>query len=148
MLLLHCGLCSLFACSWTHHVLIENATPQDLSITYKLSLHGGRCFFPDSAVVKPLRKGDASTWSVHRLDRADSTITFVLSPGYRAELATGWNTTYNYIHGKESSSTPADNLLWLRIEGEGISMHYKALEFLQASDTRRSGQTLLRIKQR
>ena len=147
MLLLLCGLCSLFACSWTHYVLIENATPQDLSITYELSLPGSRCFFPDSAVVKPPGNVAPDRWSVYRKDLSDSTISFRLPPGHIAEIATGWNTTYTHIHGTEGASSPADDLVWVRISGEGVTRQYSSAEFLQASDTKRSGQTLLRITQ-
>ena len=94
------------ACSWTHHVRIENATDGDLQVAYKLACPNGRCFFPDTAVVKPSRGNDPSTWRIHHIDPQDSIIRFMLPPGHSADMATTWNTTYSYIHGGTSAGAP------------------------------------------
>lgn len=133
------------ACSWTHHVRIENATDSYLQVAYKLSCPHGRCFFPDTAVVKPRRGDDPSTWRTHRIDPQDSIIRFTLPPGHSADMATTWNTTYSYIHGGTSAGAPRDNLVWLEVITADRTTRYTPTEFLEAADIRRSGRTLLRF---
>jgi hypothetical protein len=133
------------ACSWTHHVRLENTSDRQVEVAYKLSCPDRRCFFPDSAVVKPIRDRDPSEWTIHRINTADSTIRFTLPARHHADLATTWNRTYAYIHGNTGSSTPTDNLVWIRISSDRGTWQFNADGFLAASDTRRTGVTLFRI---
>lgn len=137
----------LAGCSWTHHVRLWNTSEQEVEIAYKLACPASvRCFFPDSAVVKPPRELDPANWTVHRLDRSDSTMRFTLPSGHTADLATGWNTTYKYIHENPGPGPPHDNLLWIQVTGPSGTKRYSAKEFIAASDSRRSGVTLFRIQ--
>lgn len=136
----------LAGCSWTHHVRLWNQSEQAVAIVYKLACpEGVRCFFTDSAVVKPSGEQDPANWTVHRLDRSDSTMRFTLPPGHTADLATGWNTTYKYIQENPGPGPPHDNLLWMQVTGPSGTRRYSAKEFIAASDTRRSGVTLLKV---
>lgn len=134
------GLFLFISCSWTHHVLLENASKETATITYKLSCLRIPCFFPDSAIVTSGNEAE-----VYHLDPADSTITFPLPAGAKAELANTWNSTYRYIHEQGSVNARIDNLEWIRITTAKGEQWLNAAEFVAASDTRKSGRTLFRI---
>jgi len=127
-------------CSWTHHVWVENASGGTATITYKLSCLGNPCFFPDSALVTL-----GNEVMVYRLDPADSTITFPLPAGAKAELGHTWNSTYRYIHEQGSVNSRVDNLEWIRISTAKGEQRLNAAEFVAASDTRKSGRTMFLI---
>lgn len=134
------GLFLFIGCSWTHHVWVENASKGTATITYKLSCLGTLCFFPDSAIVT-----SGTDVRVYHLDNADSTITFPLPAGAKAELGHTWNSTYRYIHEQGSVNSRVDNLEWIRINTPSGEQRLNAAEFVAASDTRKGGRTLFRI---
>lgn len=140
-LVLGCLSTLLVSCSWTHYVWLENATTAPATVSYRLSCHTSWCFFPDSAVVFV-----GESREVHRMDPADSTITFTLPAGARAQLAQGFNTTYRNVHENSSMNSRVDNLVWLRIGTASGEREYSATEFVAASDTRKAGGTLFRVK--
>lgn len=129
------------ACSWTHHVWVENVSKGPATVTYKLSCLGAPCFFPDSAVVT-----SGKHVQVNRLDPADSTITFTLPSGAKAEMGHTWNSTYRYFHENSSENWRVDNLEWIRITTASGTKTLSAAEFVAASDTRKTGRTLFRIQ--
>jgi len=131
----------LIACSWTHHVWVENVSKEPATVTYKLSCLGAPCLFPDSAIVTSDKHVQ-----VYRLDPTDSTITFTLPPGAKAEMGHTWNSTYRYFHENSSENWRVDNLAWIRITTAYGTKELNAAEFVAASDTRKSGRTLFRIQ--
>lgn len=134
------GIFLFIGCSWTHHVWVENASKGTATITYKLSCLRIPCFFPDSAIVT-----SGTEVQVYHLDPADSTVTFPLPAGAKAELGHTWNSTYRYIHEQGSVNSRVDNLEWIRITTAKGEQRLNAAEFVAASDTRKSGRTLFRI---